>query len=268
MKVEVVRITPEIAEVWLKTSKGNPRWTNGKIANRKKVDKIKQDILRGEWNPGNNSIAFDESMRLVDGHHRLMAIKEAGVAVESIVVYGVNDKGLSHVDENATRTVAQRLSINPLIPGVANLDFMAVSESGYYIDHSSEKIYDWYEKNTGVLDAIEVCKKGSHKKLMSKASAILAILHAMKCGVPKQILEKFTYCVNTGFSDGDNETAAIIIRNMLLDERGKRANRRDTMIESFCIEQGIKDFFEGTPRKKYYKSEKGFYNEILKRNAL
>ena len=268
MKVEVVKITPEIAEVWLNTSKGNPRWTNGKIVNWKKVEKIKQDILRGEWNPGNNSIAFDESMRLVDGHHRLMAIKEAGATVESVVVYGVNSKGLSHVDENSTRTVAQRLNINAIVPGVANLDFMAMSGGGY-MDHSSEAIYDWYEKNPKVLNAIEMCsKRGKHKKLMLKASAVLATLHALKCGVPQNVVEKFTYCVNTGFSSGDNESAAIIVRNMLLDARGGRLNRKETLIESFCVEQGIKDFYEGNPRKKYYKCEKGFYNEILKNHAL
>lgn len=142
MKAEIVKITPVTAEMWLKTSEGNPRFKTGRFVNRKKVDKIKSDILRGEWNPGPSSIAFDENMRLVDGHHRLTAIKEAGIPVESLVVFGVKKSGLAHIDENSPRTVSQRTGLNFLIPGVANLDFMSINDCAY-VEQSAESIMAW-----------------------------------------------------------------------------------------------------------------------------
>ena len=101
LKSIYMQITPELADEWLKTSKGNPRWKNGKkLFDKQKVDKIANDIVNGNWNPGNNSIGFNKEGNLLDGHHRLMAITVANIPVFSLVTFGIDKKGELHIDEN------------------------------------------------------------------------------------------------------------------------------------------------------------------------
>lgn len=109
--VKIEFVTPSLAAKWLATSEGNPRWRhskNNKVVDNTRVKMIANDIASGNWNPGNNTIAFDTNGCLKDGHHRLSAVIKAGIGVDMIVVYGVDEKGQGHIDDNRRRTDAQR----------------------------------------------------------------------------------------------------------------------------------------------------------------
>lgn len=74
-------ITPERAKALLQT---NPR--NRKV-NKFYVDAITKDILNGKYEETHQSIAIDKNGNLVDGHHRLTGIVNAGVPVRMQVTY-------------------------------------------------------------------------------------------------------------------------------------------------------------------------------------
>ena len=121
MEAKYMTISPAMAKAWLETSRGNPRWTSkAKVVDKTTVKKIADDIKNGLWNPGNGSIAFDESGVLVDGHHRLTAIVAANIPVESLVVFGVKQEGLIHIDENVVRKPHQRLSVDSILVSAAS----------------------------------------------------------------------------------------------------------------------------------------------------
>lgn len=103
MKMEIVEITPAMAEKWLAMN------TNNRKLRRQYVTKIKNDILLNKWIMTGDPIRFSDK-RLIDGQHRLMAIKESGVAVSSVVMWNVPDEAYDRIDQNKPRTSADILA--------------------------------------------------------------------------------------------------------------------------------------------------------------
>ena len=73
----------------------------------------------------------------------------------------------------------------------------------------------------------------------------------------------FTESVNTGFvlGKGDSESAAIVLRNMLIKKPSKR--KSDTVMLSFATQSAISDYIAGVPRRKSYTSSSGCYFDAL-----
>lgn len=115
-----------------------------------------------------------------------------------------------------------------------------------------------------IESVVEVCAKNGGMSLTKKASVILAALHATECGVPITEIESFCRVVNYGFSSGDSQSSAIVIRNMLIASRGASKSRIQALREANAVEHGIKDFVIGLERKRQYTDAEGVYANILK----
>lgn len=261
MDCKFLLITPEMAESWLKTSEGNPRWSNkDKKVEEKNVKKIADDISSGKWNPGNNSIAFDEEGHLIDGHHRLSAVIMCGLPIFSLVVYGVPKSGLQHIDENRTRTISQRTGIDKRIVAVCNIDFW-VKQGISKTCQSAEVVSEWAKNHPSVFDAHDISQKGSQHGVGRKAAVVHGIMCAIECGISTKTLEKFMESVNTGFTENQNQSSAIVLRNMLIEY--KRVARRNSVQLSMDTQSAIFDYIKGVNRKRPYNSKNGIYSDIL-----
>jgi hypothetical protein len=75
LDIEVITITPEMAQEWL--DRGG---TNRKIT-RRRIEAMSAAILRGEWRLTGEAIKLDKDGHVRDGQNRLHAIVEAGVPV-------------------------------------------------------------------------------------------------------------------------------------------------------------------------------------------
>jgi len=84
IKSEVVTITPEIAKLWLKIY--NKR--NRKL-NKRRVNKYIRDMQSGLWVFNGESIKISDENILLDGQHRLEAIAQSGISIESVVITNV-----------------------------------------------------------------------------------------------------------------------------------------------------------------------------------
>lgn len=261
MKAEFMTITPELAKIWLDTSDGNPRWAgNAKKVDEKMVKKISDDIKEGNWSPGNNSIAFDEHGHLIDGHHRLSAVVMSGIPVKSLVVFDVPKSGFQHIDENRSRTVAQRTGIDSRIVAVANVDFWTRTGISRTCQ-SSEVISKWVQNHPLVFQAYSISQKGKIHGIARKAPVIHGILCAMECGVSESVLTTFTESVNSGFTESESQSAAIVLRNMLLEYT--RTARQNAVQLSKDTQSAIFDYVRSVPRKRPYNSKNGVYSDML-----
>ena len=99
MQAEVVEITPDIAEEWLKKN------THNRNVKRELVQKYADAIRRGEWRMTGEAIKFNSS-RLLDGQNRLLAVIEAGRPITSLVVHGLDESAQEAMDTGARRTLA------------------------------------------------------------------------------------------------------------------------------------------------------------------
>ncbi|MFC0406717.1 GAF domain-containing protein [Roseomonas elaeocarpi] len=75
---------------------------------RKDVDAIARDIATGRWKVNAQPVCFSRSGRLLDGHHRLMAVIAANIAVPVLVVRGLAEEAERTFDYHTQRSSAAR----------------------------------------------------------------------------------------------------------------------------------------------------------------
>lgn len=105
MQTAVETITPEKAQQYLKTSKGNRPISKATV--RSYADSMRQ----GKWMLNGVPIVFDYDSALQDGHHRLHAIVDSGIPVQMLVVRGVSPSAFTTFDCGLHRTLGQLLAL-------------------------------------------------------------------------------------------------------------------------------------------------------------
>lgn len=102
---EIVVITPQQAEIWLRHNN-----TNRKLS-KPLVKRLANAIKRGEWELNGESIKIARGGRLLDGQHRLSAIIEAGKEIKTYVVKNLNAETFHTIDCGKLRSNADMLEI-------------------------------------------------------------------------------------------------------------------------------------------------------------
>lgn len=112
MKSKWVDVGPDLATTWLEHN----------ICNRplraSVVNAYARQMIRGEWLPIPQGIAFDTSGALLNGQHRLSAIVQSGVTVRLMVTTGVPShiagktvRPMDLMDTGAPRSVSDQLAV-------------------------------------------------------------------------------------------------------------------------------------------------------------
>ncbi len=100
IRARLVTITPQLAEKWLKKNTHN----RGVVHSR--VDQYAADMKRGEWRVNGETIKLAADGRVLDGQHRLLAVLEAEVAIQSLVITGLEDTAQETMDQGRGRSLA------------------------------------------------------------------------------------------------------------------------------------------------------------------
>ncbi len=80
-------VTPEMAKKFLESNHENQR----KLS-KSRVTRYAEEIRNEMWLYNGESIIISESGRLIDGQHRLAAILEAGLAIDTVLITDVPDE--------------------------------------------------------------------------------------------------------------------------------------------------------------------------------
>jgi hypothetical protein len=102
LTIATERVTPKMAEEWLSDNHRN----NRKI-NRERVNSYMHDMMSGNWSNNAEAIKFDKNGILVDGQHRLTALKESGKSIWMTIARGVDDNAFMTIDVGMNRTARQ-----------------------------------------------------------------------------------------------------------------------------------------------------------------
>lgn len=112
---EIVQVTPELAERWLKDNITNRRYNNTVAL------KYASDMTEGRWTYTGDPIQFDKDGFLQNGQHRLNAVVKSGKTIPFLIVRGLEPKAQAHMDLGRKRTLGDILYLegyeNPLILG-------------------------------------------------------------------------------------------------------------------------------------------------------
>ena len=98
-------ITPEKAQVYLKTSLGN------RPISQPTVLSYADSMKSGKWMLNGMCIIFDADGHLIDGHHRLLAVIKAGIPVKFDVARGVSADAFTTYDCGRHRTLGQLIAM-------------------------------------------------------------------------------------------------------------------------------------------------------------
>lgn len=216
MKLE--KFTPAKAEAWLNRNKTNRRMRPGV------AEKYAHDMKTGKWTECDMPITVYEDGDLANGQHRLWAIIESGTTQWFFVLRGFPRPAGLNVDTQLPRTLVDNARIagvddalnNTLVSWTRAVEYGDRQKRG----NSFAERLDFVEKHREavVWASVEGCLKGRYIR-----SAIIgaAMSRAWYHEDDKERLALFGKVVSTGFGNGDEDSAAVALRNYFLANNGK-----------------------------------------------
>lgn len=105
MSEQKILLTPELAAKLLE----------GNVANRPMGKRYMQSLARamqrGEWEFNGDAIRVARNGRLIDGQHRCAAVIESRVAIEVLLVTGLDEQVFKTIDRGRGRTTSDAMAI-------------------------------------------------------------------------------------------------------------------------------------------------------------
>ena len=105
LDAQLMRVTPKLAEQWLGRNDSNRNIRPTKLA------QLVRDMQGGRFALTGDSIKFDLNGNLIDGQHRLTAVRDSGIPIEVLVVRGLAPTVRAVIDTGATRSASDALRI-------------------------------------------------------------------------------------------------------------------------------------------------------------
>lgn len=181
-----------------------------------RVKTYSRQMLDGEWSLTGEPIIIDKAGRLADGQHRLWAVIESGVTIESAVVRGVEPNMFRYMNTGKSRNAADILHIEgyvdaPNLAAAARL--LIVYEAGGSFKNlwkgrmpQPSEILDWVDKNSGIVDELKAAEKVS-KRVGGKGftKSLVAALRMILKRIDEEDCEVFFERLQTGlFTEPDD----------------------------------------------------------------
>ncbi len=100
MRIEIVDVSPTMAEDWLARNEAN------RPIVQSTVEHYVRSIKAGHWQVTHQSVAFSASGRLIDGQHRLTAVVRAGQTVKMAITFDAPEHSFDVLDRGRTRSIS------------------------------------------------------------------------------------------------------------------------------------------------------------------
>ena len=266
MRTEIVYVTPRMAAELLTRNKNN------RVLSPKRVRRYADDMKAGRWQLTHQGISVFEDGTLADGQHRLRAICVANVTVPMLVTYDLPN-GTSMIDRTKPRSVANILQLDGVPYSLANNEIVACAN--FLINMacgegvpSEITIADFVAENADLFETVLKViggKKASSKQLTRRAACLAAAFCALYNGISPAYLEKFFGVVNSGFAEGNHESAAIVFRNTMLNVFGKGTiGRKESHALFNACTRAIHDYINCVPRRRAYTADTPVFWDAVK----
>lgn len=189
-------ITPAMAASFLENNSRDNRHLN-----MNDVRKYARDIKNGKFFCTHQGIAFDEDGNLIDGQHRLEAIKLADRPVDMLVTRNLPHDVIQFLDHGRTRSIADTMTVtNPgtdaaararrnhrLVAAMRMLAYCNDGQRASYSVSDTQRMFDKFNDEVVVMvDIIPGNNTGC-----GRAEVLSAATAAMHCGVTKDQISAF-----------------------------------------------------------------------------
>lgn len=217
------------------------------------AEKYSADMTAGKWTQCLDPITFYDDGNLATGQHRLWAVVDSGTTQWFYVAYGrPREEGLNY-DTGLPRKFADNARISGLDRNISNrlISCVRATELGYMKSDALGGPLSFAEMELIVDSHREVGEwlltHGPKGRFVRAGAVMGAIGRAWYYESDKAKLARFCEILNTGLSEGKHESAAISIRNFLL-EKGTQATVSKNWRETFLkVQNAIKYFMKDYP---------------------
>ena len=224
IKSSLIKITPEIAKDYLKNNNHN------RPISDHTVTKYSNDMKDGNWHTNGAPIILSNKGQVIDGQHRLSAIVRSGVAIETLLVEGVDPSAFKTVDIGKKRTGADALATfdkkyrkdGALLAAAVSIITQFTSHGVFKEELRNKKpnhseLIKYVENNKGLLRSCDFAKGLQGAKKFVPLSCLVA-LHFLFSKKDINKCEDFFFKLNTGenLTKGD---PVLVLRNRLVEIR-------------------------------------------------
>jgi hypothetical protein len=253
---KVERITPNRAKEMMTGS-------NCRRLRQKKLLNYASDMSKGRWKLTGSSIIYDKNGKLIDGFHRLNAVKLSGVPIQSVIVRGVEPEVVGDIDIGAVRTGGDFLYIKE---GPDNIKYERAISAALNIIYwyktnkfqgrrtliDNDEIYACYKENEGIQESIN---KAWANKCSLLSAAQLGAFHYLFSKKDEELADKFLSQMSNGISDGVNDPFHRL-REKLVDRRSARTRiDRQDLVRLIVMAWNLKRKGKTTARLHYKKGK-------------
>jgi hypothetical protein len=234
--ISIQTITPTIARGMLEANKGNrPRAD-------KHVKKLALAMKNGEWKFNGEAIKFNGD-KLVDGQHRLSAIVESGVSVQTLVIRNLDDDVFDTIDQGKKRTMGDTLSVlgekhyNQLASVLRMTDAYYTGTINTNKPHNpsnadADRLLGAYPEARRSVDYVS--KSGIRKHVQASVAGTFHCIASRVDGVAPEDVDTFVQRVATGV--GLQETdAEYKLRDKLIENRTSAAKLPQRVLLAYWI---------------------------------
>lgn len=177
LEATIMLVTPQLAEEWLGRNDANRNLRPSRVA------KYARDMRAGRWALTGEAIKFDHAGNLIDGQHRLTAVRDSGQTVELLVVRGLAPTVRGVIDTGAKRTASDALrmagnqaatrSMAATIRMLIGIRSGVVERAGDIppeVTHS--EVIDFYDRHRQLLDYAQNFANRNCRKMHARPSAL------------------------------------------------------------------------------------------------
>lgn len=238
---QMMNVTPKMAEQWINSNTCNRSLRDGV------VEQYAADMRAGNWTQCTAPICFYENGELADGQHRLYALIESQTTQRFTIMRGLSREDGLNIDTGLGRTVVDNGRISGLDPNLspALVGTARAVESGM----PSMGRMSNAQKLAIVAQHREACEWAvshvPHAKNICNSVVLGAVARAWYWERNHARLDEFCKVIGTGFSSGEADSAAVAMRNYLLQNAGIAASAamwRDTFLK---VQNAIHYFMDG-----------------------
>jgi hypothetical protein len=243
--VSYERITPAIAGKMLNRNTENRALRDGR------VEMYTRDMLAGAWTACTAPIVIRDDGAIADGQHRLFAIVEADTPQYFTVMRGVRKEDCLNIDTGLSRSLLDNsrisgtdLHVNNNIVAMARGVDTGMPMSGRTQLTNAERL-EMVKRHEAAC--VWTDKHMTRMRFLGSSAITAAVARAWYYESDKIRLAKFCAVLKTGFTDGDEDKAAVALRNYLLTNGAAcsaSSNWRDTFLKA---QNCIRYFMRGKP---------------------
>jgi hypothetical protein len=231
MKIKTIVITPEMARELLTNNTANrPIKPNHIIF-------LMKEIVSGNWKFNGDPIRIGHDGSLIDGQHRLTAVIRTGIAIETLLIDGLDPKVFDTIDSGARRSTGDTLSVFGEKNGrnlaaalvVVNDLIMGKNDFHHTVKISNSEILDMLNKYSGIRESL-YWGRAIDKLAPFSVSVALHYLFSLK---NKDKANTFFEAIHTGVNINNNDPTYWLRRRMIENATSKSKMTRRYMAALF-----------------------------------